>query len=53
MGSDEKIIKSTKDMLNSKFHMKDLGFTDVILGIQITRISKELIISKSHYGYDL
>ena len=33
-GSDDKMITSTKNMLNSKFDMKDLG-----LGIKIKRTS--------------
>ena len=33
VGSDDKIT-STKNMLNSRFDMKDLGFADVILGIK-------------------
>ena len=36
IGSNDKMIKS-KDMLNSRFDMKDIGPVDVILGIKITR----------------
>ena len=32
VSSDDKMITSTKNMLNSKFDMKDLGLDDVILG---------------------
>lgn len=49
MGSAEKIIKSTKNMLNPKFNVKDLGLVDVILRIKITRIFEGLILSQSHY----
>ena len=35
VGSDDKMITSTKNMLNSKFDMKDLVLTDVILGVKI------------------
>ena len=42
------MIKSTKNMLNSRFDMKDMGLADVILGIKITRISDGLILSQSH-----
>ncbi|GJT47458.1 retrovirus-related pol polyprotein from transposon TNT 1-94 [Tanacetum coccineum] len=35
VGSNDKIIRSTKDMLKSKFDMKDMGLADVILGIKI------------------
>nr|GEZ78568.1 hypothetical protein [Tanacetum cinerariifolium] len=34
---NDKMIKSTKDMLKSKFDMKDMGLADVILGIKIIR----------------
>ena len=47
--SDDKMITSTKNMLNSIFDMKDLGLADVILGIKIKRISYELILSQSPY----
>ena len=30
--SDDKMITSTKNMLNSRFDMKDMGLADVILG---------------------
>ena len=36
-------------MLNSRFDMKDMGLTDVILGIKIKRTSEGLILSQSHY----
>ena len=35
--SDDKMITFTKNMLNSRFYMKDLGLTDVILGLKIKR----------------
>ena len=37
VGSDDKMITSTKNMLNSRFNMKELGLGDVILGIKIKR----------------
>ena len=49
IGSNHEIIKSTKRMLASKFDMKDMGVTDVILGIKISRTSEGLILSQSHY----
>ena len=33
IGSDDKMITSTKNMLNSRFDMKDLRLVDVILEI--------------------
>ena len=35
ISSNDKMITSTKNMLNSRFDMKDLGLADVILGIKI------------------
>ncbi|KAH9751211.1 hypothetical protein KPL71_014192 [Citrus sinensis] len=49
VGSDDDMIKSTKNMLKSKFDMKDMGLTDVILGIKISRASNGLILSQTHY----
>ncbi|RVW48151.1 Retrovirus-related Pol polyprotein from transposon TNT 1-94 [Vitis vinifera] len=45
VGSDDKMITSTKNMLNSRFDMKDMGLADVILGIKIKRTSNELILN--------
>ena len=47
--SDDKMIISTKYILNSEFDMKDLGFAYVILGIKIQRTSYGFILSQSHY----
>ena len=47
--SDDKMIISTKNMLNSKFDMKEMGPIDVLLGIKIIRTSYGLILSQSHY----
>ena len=49
VGRDGKMITSTKNMLNSRFDMKDMGLDDVILGIKIKRTSNGLILSQSHY----
>ena len=49
VGSDDKMITSTKNMLNSRFEMKDMGLDDVILGIKIKRTLEGLILSQSHY----
>ncbi|KAD2393513.1 hypothetical protein E3N88_40490 [Mikania micrantha] len=49
MGSDDKMIKSTKDMLKARFDMKDMGLADVILGIKINRTQHGLVLSQSHY----
>nr|GEV74861.1 hypothetical protein [Tanacetum cinerariifolium] len=47
--SCDKMIKSTKDMLKSKFDMKDMGLADVILGIKIIRTHNGLVLSQAHY----
>ena len=49
MGSNNEVIKTTKEMFNNKFDMKDLGVADVILGIKISKTSDGLILSQSHY----
>ncbi|XP_076919555.1 calmodulin-lysine N-methyltransferase-like [Bidens hawaiensis] len=49
IGSNDTMIKSTKDMLKARFDMKDLGLADVILGVQITRTQNGIILSQSHY----
>ncbi|KAL6335793.1 hypothetical protein AAG906_039556 [Vitis piasezkii] len=49
VGNDDKMITSTKTMLNSRFDMKDMRLVDVILGIKIIRTSDGLILSQSHY----
>nr|GEZ14654.1 retrotransposon protein, putative, Ty1-copia subclass [Tanacetum cinerariifolium] len=49
VSSNDKMIKSTKDMLKSKFDMKDMGLADVILGIKIIRTQNRLVLSQAHY----
>jgi hypothetical protein len=49
LGNNDHIIKSTKKILTNKFDMKDLGVTDVILEIQISRTYDGLELSQSHY----
>ena len=49
VGNDDKMITSTKNMLNSMFDIKDLRLADVILGIKIKRKSDGLILRQSHY----
>ena len=49
VGSVDKMIKSTKYMLNSRFDMKDMGIANVILGMKITKISKRYSLSQKHY----
>ena len=49
VGSDDMMITSTKNRLNSRFDMKYMRLADVILGIKIKRTSDGLILSQSHY----
>ena len=49
ISSDDKMVTSTKNMLNSRFDMTYLGLVDVILGIKIKRTSNGLILSQPHY----
>jgi hypothetical protein len=49
IGSNDKMIKLTKDMLNSKFDMKDIGLADVILGIKISSTSEGITLNQTHY----
>ena len=53
IGSADKVIISTKNRLNSRFYMKDMGPADVILGIKRIRTSNGLIVSQSHYVDDI
>nr|GFC37358.1 zinc finger, CCHC-type [Tanacetum cinerariifolium] len=49
IGSNDKMIKSTKDILKLKFDIKDMGLADVILGIKIIRTHNGLVLSQAHY----
>ncbi|GJV52481.1 zinc finger, CCHC-type containing protein [Tanacetum coccineum] len=49
VGRNDKMIRCTKDMLKSKFDMKDMGLADVILGIKIIRTQNGLVLSQAHY----
>ena len=39
LGSNNNIIKITKQMLTNNFDIKDMGLVDVILGVKIIRTS--------------
>ena len=49
VGSNDRMVRSTKHMLNSRFDMKDMGPVDVVLGIKIKRVPEGLILTQSHY----
>ena len=53
VGSDDKMITSTKNILNSRFNMKHMGLVDVILGIKIKSTSDGVILSQSYYVYNI
>ena len=49
IGNDDKMIISIKNLLNSRFDMKDMGPTDVVLGIKNIKASNGLMLSQTHY----
>ncbi|CAN4126341.1 unnamed protein product [Withania somnifera] len=49
IGRDVFDINATKWMLANKFNMKDLGVSNVILGIRIHITHQGLALSQSHY----
>ncbi|GJX98595.1 zinc finger, CCHC-type containing protein [Tanacetum coccineum] len=48
-GTDQNQVDKTKKFLASKFSMKDMGETNVILGIKIKRENKGIVITQSYY----
>jgi len=48
-GSNFQCVEETKKFLSSNFVMKDVGETDVIVGINIVRIVYVLSLTQSHY----
>ncbi|GKF95939.1 zinc finger, CCHC-type containing protein, partial [Tanacetum coccineum] len=48
-GTNQVQVDLTKELLSSKFSMKDMGDADVILGIRIKHESNGIAISQSHY----
>nr|GEW24322.1 zinc finger, CCHC-type [Tanacetum cinerariifolium] len=48
-GTDQNQVDKTKKFLSSRFSMKDMGEADVILGINIKRENKGIVITQSHY----
>ena len=47
------LIKDTKLFLSSHFEMKDLGETDIILGVKIRKDENGLSLCQSHYVENL
>ncbi|GKA78986.1 zinc finger, CCHC-type containing protein [Tanacetum coccineum] len=49
LNQPDKYVDPIKELLSSKFSMKDMGEADVILGIRIKHESNGIAISQSHY----
>lgn len=47
--NNEKMIKSTKNLLNSRFDMKAMRYANAISKVKISKTSNGLIFSQSHY----
>lgn len=48
-GTNIDVIYETKNMLSTKFDMKDLGEANVILGINLRKVCNGYMISQDHY----
>ena len=48
-GTCNDIVFETKSFLASKFDMKDMGETSVILGVKIIRKGDSILLSQEHY----
>lgn len=46
LGNNKVVIKSTNDMLSSRFNMKDLNVADVISGVKIMKTSQGYALSQ-------
>ena len=47
-GSNMNVINEAKNVLKSHFDMKDLGETNFILGIKVTRTYEEIFLDQSY-----
>lgn len=52
-GNDVSTISELKKNLSSKFEMKDLGTMRYILGIEVARSKKGIVVSQRKYIFDL
>ena len=48
-GTSLSVVHSTKRFLSSQFDMKDMGEAKVILGVRITRMGDNIMLSQEHY----
>lgn len=51
MTSDHDITMTTKNMLTKNFDMKDMGITNIILGIDITKIIEGIVHGLIHLSF--
>lgn len=51
--NNESLIYELKGLLNSQFHMKDLGELRYFLGLEVTRSQKGIFLSQRKYLLDL
>lgn len=49
VGSNDKMVRSTKNMLKARFDMKYMGLADVILSVKTTRTANGLTLNQTHY----
>lgn len=52
-GDNATVIRSTKDFLNSTFHMKDFDLIRYFLGLEVDHTSKSYFLSQHKYILDL
>lgn len=53
IGNDLQAIQELKTLLNTQFHMKDLGDLRYFLGLEVARNEQGLFISQNKYALDL
>ncbi|XP_076958475.1 uncharacterized protein LOC143634207 [Bidens hawaiensis] len=53
VGNDTKNIQSTKDELNKRFSIKDLGRLKYFLGIEVARTTEGLVLTQRKYTLDI
>ncbi|GJT30999.1 putative RNA-directed DNA polymerase [Tanacetum coccineum] len=53
VGNDKDKIESTKNDLDKRFSIKDLGILKYFLGIEVTQTSKGMVLSQRKYTLDI